>query len=342
MSTDRSSDCDTSPATPGVLTSGTPSARPTAEALDPSAKQVVLLVNPSAGAGRSGQALKETEDRLANAGLLLTRAAGPEQLRDLTSQLAQDHQLRAVLAVGGDGTLGMALNHTPPGAPLASFPAGTENLLAKYLRYRTNPEEVEQLLTGGVTVRLDAGSANGRLFMLMISVGFDAEVVRRVHDRRRGNITHLAYAQPFLEAMRKYSYPPVHAAWEGPAGQQGEAVGRWLFGMNLPRYAQGLPIAPNANGLDGLLDLCVFERGHASSALWYVWHILRRRHHRLPSVRMQHCRRVDITSEDNVPIPYQLDGDPGGFLPVEVAAVPGRLTCVVQPAVARELGYDVP
>ena len=41
---------------------------------------------------------------------------------------------------------------------------------------------------------------------------------------------------------------------------------RWLFGFNLPLYAVGLPIAPQAVATDGLLDICTFARG----SLWSV------------------------------------------------------------------------
>ncbi|CAD7694849.1 unnamed protein product [Ostreobium quekettii] len=210
------------------------------------------------------------------------------------------------------------------------MPAGTENLLAKYLDQQARPRALADLLTDGVEVRLDAGEANGRLFALMISVGFDADVVHRVHNSRRGNITHLAYAKPFIDALRIYKYPSLRTAWRGPdADTAGATAGRWLFGMNLPRYAQGLPIAPEASGIDGLIDLCVFKRGYASSAVWYLWHLLRRRHHQLPSVSITRCREFTVEADDQVP--YQLDGDPGGFLPVTVRSAPQRLTCIVRP-----------
>ncbi len=315
---------------------------PQAVAIDPLATQVVMLVNRKAGAGRGSRVLVEAEQQLQAAGLSVTRASGPDQLAELVNQFSQAGQLRAVVAVGGDGTVGLALNHTPPGVPLVVLPAGTENLLAKYLGQRARPAELVELLTRGVVIRLDAGEANGQLFTLMISVGFDAEVVRRLHDRRRGNITHLAYVKPTYEAIRSYQYPPIHAAWQGLEGQAGEVTGRWVFGMNLPRYAQGLPIAPQATGTDGLLDLCVFQKGRIAGGLWYLWHLMRQRHHLLRSVSMLHCRRVLIESESEELVPYQLDGDPGGFLPVEVAAVPGRLTCIVSPEVAVRLGFQLP
>lgn len=301
-----------------------------------------MLINRTAGAGRNGQVVAETAGLLESRGFRVRQVTSGSELASAIAPLVEERQLRAVLACGGDGTVGIALNYTPPGVPLGVFPAGTENLLAKYLRQRARPESVLALLTEGEVVHLDAGLADDRLFALMVSVGFDADIVHRVHSRRRGNITHLAYARPILEAIHAYSYPPFRVVWHGPQGAAGESTGKWLFAMNLPQYAQGLPISPGASGVDGLLDLSVFQRGHASSAVWYLWHLMRRRHHRLPSVSIQSCHSVRIESLGEVQAPYQLDGDPGGFLPVNLRVAPGRLTCVVAPGVARRLGFAAP
>ena len=49
------------------------------------------------------------------------------------AQLLTAGQLRAVVAAGGDGTIRLIAEQTPPGTPLVVLPLGTENLLARYL-----------------------------------------------------------------------------------------------------------------------------------------------------------------------------------------------------------------
>lgn len=304
------------------------------------ARDVLMLVNGRAGVCGGGPVAQEAQACLEERGFAVTNVCDPTELTRLSRRLRVERRLRAVVAVGGDGTLGLALNQTPPDTPLVVLPAGTENLLAKYLGFRARPEEIAEVVADGVQIRLDAGEANGRLFALMVSVGIDAEVVRRVHSQRRGNITHLAYAWPILDSLRTYRYPALRAHWHGPDGAQGVASGRWLFGVNLPRYAQGLRIAPRATGTDALLDLCMFRRGDTAASLWYLWHLLRGRHHRLASVSMIHCRRFRVESATGGRVPFQLDGDPGGYLPVDVRVAPGRMTCLVRPEVARGLGFQ--
>ncbi|MEM8864368.1 MAG: diacylglycerol kinase family protein [Planctomycetota bacterium] len=312
-----------------------------AVACSPTARDVLMLVNRKAGRRGGKSRAKVATEAAQAAGFLVEQVESPDELAAKSRARLASGDLRAVVAVGGDGTVGLALNSTPPGTPLAVVPAGTENLLAKYLGSCPRPAELGQLISSGVKVKLDAGRANGRLFTLMISAGFDAEVVRRVHATRRGNITHLAYAAPILQALQRYQYPPLHASWTDEAGVRQEQVGRWLFGVNLPRYAQDLPIVPEADGADGLLDLCLFERGGMAAGLWYLWHVIRRRREKLTSVSASQLTQFRIASPvENVA--YQLDGDPGGILPVDVSVVPERLTLLVAPTTATKLGFAVP
>jgi diacylglycerol kinase family enzyme len=44
---------------------------------------------------------------------------------------------------------------------------------------------------------------------------------------------------------------------------------------------------------------------------------------------MRRVRRLRIESGE--PVEYQVDGDPGGLLPVDVEVIPGRVTLVVPP-----------
>ena len=102
---------------------------------------------------------------------------------------------------------------------------------------------------------------------------------------------------------------------------------RWLFAINLPRYGGGFRIAPQADGADGLLDMCAFRGGHFWRGLGYVAALLLRQHQRLADCTIRRVRRLRITAD--APVPYQLDGDPGGLLPLDVQVLPGRLTLVV-------------
>jgi diacylglycerol kinase (ATP) len=195
------------------------------------------------------------------------------------------------------------------------------------------------VIENGRIVELDLCQANGQKFLLMMSVGFDAAVVRSLHENRRGNIRRSAYFGPMLHAIRRYDFPAMRIYWEEPSAEPTHC--RWLFAFNLPMYALGLPIAPDAVGTDGLLDVCFFERGSIWSVAPYLWHIVRRVHLDLPDAGLRQTKRFKIDSIDGAPVAYQLDGDFAGMLPVDIEVLPGQLRLLVSTEAAGCLGFNV-
>ncbi len=247
---------------------------------------------------------------------------------------AAQGRLRTVVAAGGDGTAETVANLTPADTPLTLFPLGTENLLAKYLGMFADPEHVAGAIEAGRFIRMDTGQIRvgddaPRLFLLMTGCGFDAEVIHRLHQARVGNITHLSYAKPILEAIRTYDYPIVkvtcHETPGGPAVRT--IMAHWVFVFNIPSYAVGLEICADADPFDGRLDLITFHGGSFLRGLLHLGSIILRRHRQRRSVQTARIECVRISSERYVPI--QMDGDPGGALPIEVRVEPKRLTAVV-------------
>jgi diacylglycerol kinase family enzyme len=267
--------------------------------------------------------------------LTLARSRGfvAERFTDLAAATVWANQcyaqgrLRALVGVGGDGTAAELINRTVEGVPLTILPSGNSNLLAGYLGLRRDPEFVCRTIAEGVLARLDAGKANGRLFSLMAGCGFDAEVVRRVHARRTGHLRQTAYLGAALRAMASYPFPEIRVHWEEEDGGGEPLSARWLFAFNLPCYGGGFRLAPEADGSDGLLDVCTFRPGHWWHGLRLVAAVLARRHQRLADWTRRRVRRLRLTSDGQVP--YQLDGDPAGLLPLDLEVLPGRLTLVV-------------
>jgi diacylglycerol kinase family enzyme len=315
---------------------------PPSVALPPRRAHVLIVANPRAGA-RSGRSAADRLQRLLRAhGFSVDVLTDGESLQAAAESVGAGGALRAVVAAGGDGTAAMVANQTPQGTPIALLPLGTENLLAKHLGVTANPESVCRAIRCGATIRLDAGQADGRIFLLMAGCGFDADVVRRLHTQRKGNIRRLSYAKPILDAIRSYQYPELRVYCKATGDRDIEREGRgdkpdassrlpirarWVFVANLPRYGAGLRIVPNASGTDGLLDVCTLRNGSFWSLLRYLGGVILGRHQSWKDCVSLRTRQLRIESDD--PVPYQLDGDPGGSLPLEISVLPERLTVVV-------------
>lgn len=317
-------------------------AKPLRAAIPPScdSRRVLVSRNPRAGSRSRHEHVREIAAVLTKAGFDVVMTSDLDELSGLATEGAASGELRAVLAVGGDGTASVVRNHVPLNVPIVPVPMGTENLLGRHVGQTTNPADVCRTLTDGVVVGLDLCSANGKHFLLMISAGFDAEVIRTLHENRRGNITRRSYILPTLRTIGSYRYPRIRLYSQESAADDDPHLCRWLFGFNLPLYALGLPIAPDASASDGQLDVCAFERGAIWSVLRYLWHVHRRAHSRLADVTMMRCRRFRLEADCERPVAYQIDGDYGGTLPVEVEMLPGDLRLLVSREAAKRLGFE--
>lgn len=304
--------------------------------LPPEADQVLLSVNPKAGRRSASGRVERLE------GLLRERGFSVEIFTDLGEVSARanavhaEGRLRALVGVGGDGTAAELVNRTEPGVPVTLLAAGTANLLSKQLRLGAKPERLAEKLAGGHLLRFDAGNADGRLFLVMVSCGLDADVVRRVQDMRDanprgGHIGYSSYLKPILRSVRNYGYPEIRVEYDDLQGAQDGSpewlTARWAFACNFPRYGWGIPMAPGAVATDGRLDLCTFRRGSLWHGMRYAAAAQFGCHGRLADCEIRQARRFRFTSDE--PVAYQTDGDPGGWLPLEVEVLPERVTMVV-------------
>jgi diacylglycerol kinase family enzyme len=301
------------------------------------ARGVLLSVNPRAGAASSTVDALKIQEALNERGFNVHVTTSLDELRERATQWHTGGQLRAVIVAGGDGTASVVRAKIPDGVPMVPLPMGTESLLARHVRQSADPDAVFQTLTDGISVQVDMGIAGNRPILLMASVGFDAEVVRRLHLRRKGNIGRAAYVRPTFETIAMYDYPEMRVSFPGSARLDPLRC-RWIFIFNLPLYACGLRLAPSACGTDGLADVCAFERGSVWRSLRYLWAVARGHHEQLPDCRTLRASKMKIESADGIDVPVQIDGDWAGHLPIDIEIVPHGLTLLVPPEGAERLG----
>jgi diacylglycerol kinase family enzyme len=294
-----------------------------AERLDPQSRRVPILANPRAGSGKSRRLVEGLVLALRRRGMEPWVCWQREELSALVDESGHKG-LRCIVAAGGDGTLLEVVNRAA-GVPVAVLPLGNENLVARHFGVSRSGPALAEMIAAGQIRHLDLARANKQMFCLMASVGFDAEVVHRVHRRRRGHINRWTYVVPFLQALQGYRFPMVDVVIE----ETGERLrGASVLVFNLPEYALGLPIVPGGKAKKGLLDLCVFERpGIAPLFLRYAPAIVGRRHQTLPDFQYRRVRRVRLSASE--PGPLQTDGDPAGRLPARIEVIPDALTLVV-------------
>lgn len=283
---------------------------------------VPILRNPKAGARRRRHELLELVRELKARGLIPRLFRHRRRLTAWMTDDARRARVRCLVAAGGDGTVNELLTRFP-GVPLTVLPLGTENLLAKSLQIPLSGRAVAEIVADGAVLHLDVGRIGQSRFLMCAGVGLDAAVIRAVHQSRTGHIHKLNYLWPTLRLL--FSYPSHELVLTDESGV--EHRGRQILIFNLPRYALGLQMAPEALGNDGWLDVRLFAGDMRHWTLRYVWKTWRGTLHQEPSVTSLRIRRANISSAEAVPV--HVDGDPAGFTPVDVEVLPLALTLLV-------------
>ncbi|NIK72553.1 YegS/Rv2252/BmrU family lipid kinase [Thermonema lapsum] len=162
---------------------------------------------------------------------------------------------RAVVAVGGDGTINevaQALINT--NIPLGVLPFGSGNGLARHFGIPLKAEEALKLLISGKPQAIDVGQVNEKLFLCTTGIGFDAAVSERFASyKARGFMT---YVRSTLETFATYRPEEVEIDWG--EGRRAYTVFSATV-ANISQYGNNAYIAPVASADDTYLDLCILK-----------------------------------------------------------------------------------
>ncbi|MEO1235617.1 MAG: diacylglycerol kinase family protein [Planctomycetota bacterium] len=293
---------------------------------------VLILANPFSGKGPNRKRVDRLERTLSDAGLSPKVVWEREARTPALAELGEDG--RCVVAAGGDGSVADVLNDMRAAGrldlPFATLPCGNENLFAQAFGFSGEPEAIARAIARGETVPCDLGQAGERLFTLMVSAGFDAEVVRRL-DRwrtrtRNGSlkrVDRLRYAPRILGTILGYRFAAVTLEADGRTIE-----GHQAYVFNLPQYGGGFRFAPDARPDDGVFDWVVFQKPGFLRLLLYHWRVVRGRHLGSSGVAHGQASAVTLHTADGVYLPTQADGDPAGATPLRVSVLPAAIRVI--------------
>ena len=296
--------------------------------------KVRAILNPRAGvaAQRTREAVERGRPSWTDYAVYLTREAGH------ATALAREAVTAGadlVLAVGGDGTVNeVAQGLLGSPAALGIVPVGSGNGLARALRIPLRPEPALAALESGARRRMDVGFLNGRLFLNVAGVGFDAVVGHAFHERgkRGGRRGFLGYVRLCLLELRTYRSPRL--AIEVPP-ERLELEAFVLTFANGPQYGAGAVINPGAKLDDGMLEVVAFEQAPlwrivATGSRMFLGGLER-------SAGYRRLSGAAATVAAGSPFAVHCDGDPSeAAARIEVVLRPGALEIVAPAATASD------
>ena len=299
-----------------------------------------VIVNPAAAGGRGRKAARELFGALDGRSVEYDarHTEAPGHASHLAAEAVSD-SVERIVVVGGDGTvhevadglIGCGVAHPPP---VAVFPVGTGNDFYRMVGSDRSVAAVVALLEGGTVQRFDVGrvewDGGRRTFVNLMGVGIDVEVLRC-----RGRFSRLPgllqYLASFLNALVTFRAPDVHID-TGPGDGQRITGATTLTVITVgPSIGGGFMINPEAEALDGRLDMFHVGAPGLLPILRLVPRVIRGTHGDSPLVTMRRLRRAVIRRPGGESMWFEIDGElspePARELRVEV--VPGAFPVLV-------------
>ncbi len=289
-----------------------------------STQNILFIVNPISGVGKQ-KLVEMMVDRYLDSALFRADFAYTEyagHARELAKDAAGKYF--AVIAVGGDGTINEAASGLiGTSCCLGAVPTGSGNGFARHMRIPVNVQKAVQLLNTAQPMTIDTASINGRCFVNVSGIGFDAEVGHQFASHgRRGP---MAYVNVSARAYRQYraQYYTVDI--------DGRRTSVEAFAMsfaNTTQFGNNAHIAPTASVQDGLIDLSIIRRFPLVAALPMAVKLFNKTLDRSQYFNSYKCSRIKIHNSGNVRV--HIDGEPeiiSGNITVQIHPLSLRVLC---------------
>jgi len=284
-------------------------------------QRILVILNPAARSERAAALIAKIEEIVGtSAAIRLTSTPG--EARTL-AEAAVAEGIRTIVAAGGDGTINEIVNGIAGSAvTLGILPVGSLNVFAVQLGLPKNLKECWEVIESGHVREVDVARANGRSFVQMAGVGFDAQAVQATTWEFKRDFGPLSY---LLSAAQVAARKPPHLTIRHNGGV---TEGSFVLIGNGRYYGGPFPVFPSAQIDDGLLEVLVFKNLSYFDLARYLHGVLFGTHMDFPDV--DYFRATTVTVESGESVPVEVDGEVIGVVPVTFDFHPRRLKVLAQ------------
>lgn len=290
--------------------------------------KTLCIINPVAGKGRAIQVWNSVQGELrqifSHLELEYTGCAGDATF---IARKAVNKGYELVIVFGGDGTLHEVVNGLAGSdTALAIVPAGSGNDFARSLGLSKEPKQAISVIALCKKKRLDLGRFDGRYFLNMGGLGFDADVAHRINGKRllRGQ---LAYLVAVLQTLGTYDSYRVEIRIDDQKLEE-ETI---MVSVGNGQYVGGgFRLLPQASLEDGLLDIMVVRKISRLDIIRTLPALYQGTHLGHPKCSFYRGHEVTINLlEPNKKVFAQVDGQEFWEFPLVFGVVPGALQVIV-------------
>jgi diacylglycerol kinase (ATP) len=283
-------------------------------------------MNTRAGAlhTQSGQEQLQRMAREADLEIDIVRTESPEAMTIALQKLVAEGAERVAIA-GGDGTVRLAvqtLAHTSTALGILS--QGTFNNFASALRVPHNLPAGLRMLRDGIVQEVDLGKIGERYFTESAGVGLFADALALYGQGSNKNFLRGLYATARLGLAFQ-----AHEMQITVDGKESTSRVTLCEVANTYRIAQAVPIAPEADIADGLLDIVILSDLKRHEIKPYLLALRAQLHLGLPKVTVLRGREIKIEAKHAQNV--HADDQVIGMTPLTITVAPKALKVLVDP-----------
>jgi diacylglycerol kinase (ATP) len=287
-----------------------------------------VILNPRAGTAGETDAIKRQIERLGEVSFRITDTPGDAQR--LAREAAEDG-CDLVVAAGGDGTINEVVNGLSEhfgDVRLGIIPMGTGNDFARSVDVPTDVQAAVNILLADQRRAIDVVRVTSdaqRYFINVSAGGFSGLVDERLTEEMKRSWGPLAYLRSAAEALPDLTDYHTRIAFDG---EELHEIATYNIVIANARYvAGGIPIAPQAEIDDGLVDVMIVPRASMPQLAMLVPQILLGQHTDNDLLIFRRARKVEVESQPRMW--FNADGELVGNEPSTFEVLPRALNVIV-------------
>lgn len=299
--------------------------------LPPTNMRPYVILNPIAGSVSSRDGIRKQLESLNPVAVCTTGKPGHAAA---FARSAVRQKCDYVIAAGGDGTLNEVINGVARHArniKVGLLPLGTGNDFARSLKLPLTVDENIAILRSAKTRLIDlvrVRSDRIRYFVNVSAGGFSGLVDEKLTPKMKRTWGPLAYVRSAAAAL-----PELHGYHTTVRLADGEKLRLNLYNMivaNGTFVAGGLPVAPEADPGDGLLDVVLISKRSTAEMVVLAAQIILGNHLGSEAVIFRRTQRLTVNSRPGMW--FNADGELVGNAPAIFEVVPRALQFVAPAA----------
>jgi YegS/Rv2252/BmrU family lipid kinase len=287
---------------------------------------LLFVVNPVAGKGKTKDAVPLIEKYCRNKEIPY-KIAETKRSGDATEIVRRECQAgyTAVVAVGGDGTVLEAANGlVGTDIPLGIIPLGSGNDFSRAMNVPSGLDNIEralQIITELPARTVDLARFNGRVFLNIASIGFDAEIIRDLHQVKKFIKGSTAYPVSVFLKFLTYKPKDVTLLIDGNSVSGKTFLAAVCNGIC---YGGGMKVNPKGSVTDGYFDVILIKPLPRYKIPFLLLKFIKGEHLNLPYVTTYRCKEVQIQSNggETAPLAINVDGECAMMTPVVFKLMP--------------------